>query len=551
MALPENGYVQPVEIVVGGTLPRNGYVQPVDIVGTGVSMAIGGLVVGGTPGSILFVDAGGNLGQNNAAFFWDNTNLIESITTPLPILTTKPLNFWVDSTDPNAKKFALTLGDAGLWVNGSQRHDIVMNFGYNLGAQGPIDQGDAGWGLQFETFADRGAQLADTTGDVEFWVIYTEPGLGGFSIRPIGCQVDRTTHVSDVLLVATNYSFSGQSGTGTYISTCGSFSYGGIDPGSGAAPVWTVQGAAYTGITAGTEKVFVNLDDQTNQWTWAAGAIPLQRFVLIGAPTLNFNGASTVTTAASLYLAGAPVAGNLATITNPFVIATNNGDVLFDTGGGLVGMWWVSSTHTLKVMNSGTKFVTLAHDGTNSVLQSASGQMNVNAAANSTIQFGNNFATLQWQNANLQCVSDNLMSVGVAAKRAADVVSAALSATGANGQSTRILQLTELTTIAAAPTTATTIAIPANAIVLAVSVRVVTVIPTAATFTVTATTGGTTFNTAAVSTASTSTDPGTKAGAFYQSASSTITITPNVQPAAATGQVRVTIYYILSTAPTS
>lgn len=76
MALPEAGYVQPVEIVVGGTLPRSGWVQPVDIVGTGVSMAIGGLVAGGTPGSVLFVDAVGNLGQNNAAFFWDITNLI-------------------------------------------------------------------------------------------------------------------------------------------------------------------------------------------------------------------------------------------------------------------------------------------------------------------------------------------------------------------------------------------------------------------------------------------------------------------------------------------
>lgn len=35
---------------------------------------IGGPVVGGTAGSVLFVDSSGNLGQNNTKFFWDNTN---------------------------------------------------------------------------------------------------------------------------------------------------------------------------------------------------------------------------------------------------------------------------------------------------------------------------------------------------------------------------------------------------------------------------------------------------------------------------------------------
>lgn len=41
--------------------------------GGGGGMAIGGPVVGGTPGSVLFVDGSGNLGQDNANFFWDNT----------------------------------------------------------------------------------------------------------------------------------------------------------------------------------------------------------------------------------------------------------------------------------------------------------------------------------------------------------------------------------------------------------------------------------------------------------------------------------------------
>ncbi len=40
----------------------------------GGDIAIGGDISGGTVGSILFVDTSGNLGQDNASFFWDDTN---------------------------------------------------------------------------------------------------------------------------------------------------------------------------------------------------------------------------------------------------------------------------------------------------------------------------------------------------------------------------------------------------------------------------------------------------------------------------------------------
>lgn len=120
-----------------------------------------------------------------------------------------------------------------------------------------------------------------------------------------------------------------------------------------------------------------------------------------------------------------------------------------------------------------------------------------------------------------------------------------------HGQTFTIQQAEELLTIAASPTSATTMQIPAGAIVLSVSTRVTTVIPTAATFTVTGTTSATTFNTAAVGTAATTTDQGTAAGAYYNGTAQTITITPNLTPADNTGRVRVTVSYILITPPTS
>lgn len=109
--------------------------------------------------------------------------------------------------------------------------------------------------------------------------------------------------------------------------------------------------------------------------------------------------------------------------------------------------------------------------------------------------------------------------------------------------------LSELTTIAASATTVTVIQIPANVIVLAIPVRVITVIPTATTFTVTGNTSSTVFNTAAVAVAATTTNPGTAAGAFFNSTAQTIRFTPSSTPGAGTGQVRVSVFYMTCNPP--
>ena len=122
---------------------------------------------------------------------------------------------------------------------------------------------------------------------------------------------------------------------------------------------------------------------------------------------------------------------------------------------------------------------------------------------------------------------------------------------GANGAYFQIATQSELLTIGAGASTNTTMSIPANSIVRGVAVFVVTVIPTAATFTVTGTTSTTVFNTAAVSTAAGSNDVGTQNTPYKNGAAQTITITPNLPPLAATGQVRVVLMYEIPSAPTS
>lgn len=69
MPLPVVGYVQQVEVVVGGTLPRAGYVQPVE------SSGGAGLVTGsGAAGQVTFWTGAQTVSGSNS-LFWDSTDL--------------------------------------------------------------------------------------------------------------------------------------------------------------------------------------------------------------------------------------------------------------------------------------------------------------------------------------------------------------------------------------------------------------------------------------------------------------------------------------------
>jgi len=130
---------------------------------------------------------------------------------------------------------------------------------------------------------------------------------------------------------------------------------------------------------------------------------------------------------------------------------------------------------------------------------------------------------------------------------------------GANGGYWERGVNSELLTIAAAPTTDTTgNLLPANAIIEAVVVRVTTVIPTAATFTVGEATTAARFATGVAVAADTTAvgllhrNPAdADAAGPVQSAAAKVRITPDVQPAAATGIVRIEVFFSRFVPPTS
>lgn len=99
---------------------------------------------------------------------------------------------------------------------------------------------------------------------------------------------------------------------------------------SGAqGPTFQVINAANNSQTASTEIRGV-LFDFSNTRQWLAGAIATQREMVILAPTYAFSSASTITTAATVYIDDAPQAGANATITTSYAFWVDAGIVRID-----------------------------------------------------------------------------------------------------------------------------------------------------------------------------------------------------------------------------
>jgi len=105
---------------------------------------------------------------------------------------------------------------------------------------------------------------------------------------------------------------------------------------SGVRSTLVTTAAADTGVTASTEQTDVYFD-LARTVTWETGALTTQRAVRIAAPTYAFAAASTVTTAVTVDISGAPVAGTNATLTNSYALRVASGASLFSGSVGVGG----------------------------------------------------------------------------------------------------------------------------------------------------------------------------------------------------------------------
>ena len=207
---------------------------------------------------------------------------------------------------------------------------------------------------------------------------------------------------------------------------------------------------------------------------------------------------------------------------------------------------------TLRYLDASGRFELLVYKGSGGGFDR---ELLIGTFTTGSLRFVQN-SSLRWDigdGGHFITAADNAYDIGAtgATRPRSVYVATSYSLEGANAQAMSLKQLTELTTIAAAATTSTTIQIPANSLVLGVTVRVTTTIPTAATFVVGVTGAATRYGTGIlVDAGTTNASPGTTNPTIYSGAVSVL-ITPNLTPGDTTGQVRVTIHYLDLTAPAS
>ncbi|ANS05698.1 hypothetical protein [uncultured Mediterranean phage] len=98
---------------------------------------------------------------------------------------------------------------------------------------------------------------------------------------------------------------------------------------SGTPTALTVTGAAHTTLATTVEAPGVLFDASATK-QWATGAITSQREFKFLAPTYGFVGASTITTAATVYIDAAPTAGTNATLTDTHALWVDAGTTRLD-----------------------------------------------------------------------------------------------------------------------------------------------------------------------------------------------------------------------------
>lgn len=107
---------------------------------------------------------------------------------------------------------------------------------------------------------------------------------------------------------------------------------------SGSQTGFTFTAPAPTGQTASTEATMVNWN-LASTVTFAAGALTTQRAFRVQAPTYAFASASTITTAVTLDIGGAPVAGTNCTITTRLGARIGGGALIGTSTSDLIGFW--------------------------------------------------------------------------------------------------------------------------------------------------------------------------------------------------------------------
>lgn len=242
-----------------------------------------------TSGSVLFAGASGIMSQDNANFFWDDTNNRLGIGNNSPVAsflsigagtTAKSQINLATSTAPTAPL------NGDIWYNGTGAAKTGFTY-YSLDAGSQADHSNFGNGTNTIAFF-----MNNSTGSSGQIYIYS---------KAASC-LNFATNAAAV----SSYQIA-NTGQQTWTATINT---------SGALSPFQWVNANHTNQTASTEATQFKFTVGTLQY--ATGALTTNRAFRIGQQTVAFVGASTLTTAANFSIDGAIIAGTNATITTSY-----------------------------------------------------------------------------------------------------------------------------------------------------------------------------------------------------------------------------------------
>lgn len=145
--------------------------------------------------------------------------------------------------------------------------------------------------------------------------------------------------------------------------------------------VLLVTAPADTAQTASVEVSSVFFDLSATR-TYATGALTTQREYRIAAPTYAFAGASTITTAVTFDIGGAPIAGTNATLTNAYALRVASGASLFAGSVGVGGAPAASAALTVTSTTQGLLFPRMTETQRDAISAPAAGLVIYNTTTN-------------------------------------------------------------------------------------------------------------------------------------------------------------------------
>lgn len=163
--------------------------------------------------------------------------------------------------------------------------------------------------------------IVGSSSDAGIYLNQTSPSATNYVLRTSGTSIiiNSTGNTSFAVNGSTRITIGGPGNISTSFAASSGIAF--------TSFLWTIQTS--NSVPAGTEMIDINYNlSATKQW--ATGAIATQRDFLIQRRTYSFLAASTITTAATFAINGAPIAGTNATITNSYALWIQGGISRFD-----------------------------------------------------------------------------------------------------------------------------------------------------------------------------------------------------------------------------